>query len=135
VNNPRYDFNFRQLLLIAEALGDLLPRVVFVGGCTTALLVDEAAYSGVRQTEDVDVIVDLNTYMEYQDFGEALKARGFAEDSSGPICRWLYRTDCATVKLDVMSADAKALGFTNRWYKEAMARTSMHELREGLAGC
>jgi hypothetical protein len=70
VNNSKYELNFRQLLLIAEALSDLLPRVVFVGGCTTVLLVDEVAYSGVRQTEDVDVIVDLSTYMAYHDFGD-----------------------------------------------------------------
>lgn len=128
----RYEFNLRQLALIAEALGDLLPHVVFVGGCTTALLVDEVAYSGVRQTEDVDVIVDLATYVEYHKFGEALKARGFMEDTSGPICRWLYRTDYTTAKLDVMSTDVKALNFSNRWYKEAISRTFTHSLREDL---
>lgn len=132
MNDPRYEFNLRQLVLIAEVLGDLLPRVVFVGGCTTVLLVDEAAYSGVRQTEDVDVIVDLSTYLEYQAFSEALKKHGFVEDVSGPICRWLYKDGGVTVKLDVMSADAKALGFTNRWYKEAMHSTTAHSLRHGL---
>jgi len=132
VNNPRYEFNLRQLILIADALGNLLPRVVFVGGCTTALLVDEAAYSGVRQTEDVDVIVDISTYLEYQRFSEALKKRGFIEDTSGPMCRWLYKKDDAAAKLDVMSSDAKALGFTNRWYKEAMYQTTEHSLREDL---
>ena len=54
-----YEFNLRQLELVAAALGGLLSKVTFVGGCTTALLVDEAGYSGVRQTKDVDVIVDL----------------------------------------------------------------------------
>lgn len=132
MNDPRYEFNLRQLVLIAEALGDLLPRVVFVGGCTTVLLVDEVAYSGVRQTEDVDVIVDLSTYLEHQEFSEALRARGFVEDVSGPICRWLYKGGEVTVKLDVMSADAKALGFTNRWYKKAMYQTTEHRLRDGL---
>lgn len=132
MNNLSYEFNVRQLSLVAEALGELLPRVVFVGGCTTVLLVDKVAYSGVRQTEDVDVIVDLSTYFEYQEFSEALKKRGFVEDASGPICRWLYRSDGVITKLDVMSADANALGFTNCWYKEAMSRTTHHLLREGL---
>ena len=42
--DSRYEFNLRQLLLIAQALGDLLPRVFFVGGCTTVLLVDDVAF-------------------------------------------------------------------------------------------
>lgn len=86
----------------------------------------------MRQTEDVDIIVDLSTYLDYQEFGKALRARGFTEDMSGPICRWLYRSCGATVKLDVMSSDAKALGFTNRWYKDAMHQTTTHCLQDGL---
>ena len=54
-----YELNLLQLEKVALALGKLLPRVTFVGGCTTALLVDEAAYFGVRETDDVDVIVDV----------------------------------------------------------------------------
>jgi predicted nucleotidyltransferase len=128
----RYDFNRRQLVLVAQALDDLLPRVVFVGGCTTVLLVDEVAYSGVRQTEDVDVIVDLATYFEYQAFSAALREHGFVEDVSGPICRWLFNSRGARVKLDVMSADASAMGFTNKWYKQALGSTQTHKLTEHL---
>ena len=54
-----YELNLLQLEKVALALGNLLPRVTFVGGCTTVLLVDEAAYFGVRETDDVDVIVDV----------------------------------------------------------------------------
>jgi hypothetical protein len=64
--------------------------------------VDEAAYSGVRQTDDVDVIIDVATYLEYQKFSLELRKRGFNEDTSGPICRWLYKTALSTIKLDVM---------------------------------
>ncbi|WP_317930132.1 nucleotidyl transferase AbiEii/AbiGii toxin family protein [Halioxenophilus sp. WMMB6] len=132
MKNTNYDFNLRQLTIVAEALGPLLPRVTFVGGCTTVLLVDEAAYSGVRQTEDVDVIVDVGTYLQYQKFAESLRQQGFVEDTSGPICRWLYRADNARIKLDVMSADAEALGFTNRWYKTAVQNATKYRLQDNL---
>jgi hypothetical protein len=39
-----YDINIAQLKNIALALDDLLSEVTFVGGCTTALLVDASAF-------------------------------------------------------------------------------------------
>jgi len=65
--------NLMQLEAMASALGDLLPKVTFVGGCTTVLLVDEAAHFGVRKTDDVDVIIDIATLVEYHKFGTALR--------------------------------------------------------------
>ncbi len=75
-----YEVNISQLIEIARALENLLPEVTFVGGCTTALLVDESAYFGIRQTKDVDVIVDVTGYFEYQKFSEKLRKLGFTED-------------------------------------------------------
>jgi hypothetical protein len=50
----------RQLLLSAvEKLAPLLHRLVFVGGCTTGMLLTDPGAAGVRVTRDVDVIVDL----------------------------------------------------------------------------
>ncbi|CCU72627.1 hypothetical protein [Thalassolituus oleivorans] len=51
-----YDINIAQLKNIALALDDLLSEVTFVGGCTTALLVDESAFFGVRQTDDLTLM-------------------------------------------------------------------------------
>jgi len=44
----RNQHNLIHLELVSEALGELLHEVTFVGGCTTVLLVDEAALSGVK---------------------------------------------------------------------------------------
>ncbi|WP_185236085.1 nucleotidyl transferase AbiEii/AbiGii toxin family protein [Teredinibacter franksiae] len=129
-----HDFNLRQLTAIALALGDLLPRVTFVGGCTTALLVDEAAYSGIRHTEDVDVIVDLATYLDVEHFSQALRQRGFKEDSASKvICRWLYPAALNTLKVDVIPIDENGLGFTNRWYRGAMDTALSHSLNDDLS--
>ena len=62
-----------QLEAVASALGELLPQVTFVGGSTTALLVDEAAHHGVRKTDDVDVIIDVATLVEYHQFSKKLR--------------------------------------------------------------
>lgn len=128
-----FEFNLAQLKAIAQGLGDLLPRVTFVGGCTTALLVDKAAYSGVRQTEDVDVIIDVATYLKFQDFSKELRKRGFREDVDGPICRWLFMDNNTTIKLDVMPVDERVLHFSNRWYPGAIRHSIDYSLDENLA--
>lgn len=128
-----YEFNLAQLKAIALALGDLLPEVVFVGGCTTALLVDQSALSGVRQTMDVDVIVDVTTYVGYQRFSRRLREKGFVEDTEGPTCRWLLCEELTTIKLDVMPMDEQALGFSNRWYPAAIENSVTYPLAEDLS--
>jgi len=114
------DINLMQLEAVAVALNDLLPHVTFVGGCTTVLLVDQAAFYGVRKTDDVDVIIDVATRVEYYKFSDRLRNLGFREDSEGPVCRWLLKTRTGIVKLDVMPIDEQILGFSNRWYQEAI---------------
>jgi hypothetical protein len=114
------DSNLMQLEAIASALGDLLPHVTFVGGSTTVLLVDEAAHFGVRKTDDVDVIINVATRVEYHKFSQRLRDHGFREDADGPTCRWLIDTNTVRLKLDVMPIDEAILGFSNRWYKAAI---------------
>lgn len=114
------DFNLLQLEAVAMALDDLLPQVTFVGGSATLLLVDAAAHFGVRKTDDVDVIIDVATLVEYHNFSQRMRELGFREDTDGPICRWLINTDTGRVKLDVMPIDETILGFSNRWYKQAI---------------
>ena len=126
------DINILQLEAVAAALGELLPQVTFVGGSTTVLLVDEAAHHGIRQTDDVDVIVDVATLVEYQRFSKKMRDLGFREDVNGPICRWLFDAETGTVKLDVMPIDEKILGFSNRWYKEAIKKALTMTLPDGL---
>src|ERR1700722_20277338 len=76
---------------MAARLKPLLLEIVFVGGCTTGLLISDSAASPVRATDDVDVIVEVASYAEYARFSKRLRNVGFSEDSSegAPICRWL----------------------------------------------
>lgn len=102
------------LELLAEAAGLLKPllgELVFVGGCTTALLITDKAAAEVRPTYDVDAIAEIGSYAAYADFSERLRRCGFTEDTSegAPICRWRQRKTI----LDVMPLDAKILGFSN----------------------
>ncbi len=119
--------------LLAEAarlLKPLLGELVFVGGCTTALLITDKAAADVRPTYDVDAIAEITSYAAYADFSERLRKIGFAEDTTegAPICRWLQKETI----LDVMPLDEKILGFSNRWYKPAMESAEERDLQQGL---
>ena len=73
--------------IVSDSLGDLLDEVVFVGGASVVFLVPEITYPEIRNTEDVDVIVDIVTKPDYYGFCEKLRKLGFQEDMDGPTCR------------------------------------------------
>ena len=127
----RQNPNFAVTEAVARRLGPLLSEFVFVGGCATGLLITDPASAPVRVTRDVDVIAELaSSYAAYVDLGERLRALGFGEDSSegAPVCRWT----AGDLRLDVMPATGATLGFTNRWYADALAQPQDFELAPDL---
>lgn len=122
--------NLDLLVQAARLLEPLLDELVFVGGCTTALLITDKAAAEVRPTYDVDAIAEITSYADYVDFSERLRKIGFNEDMSegAPICRWRQKKTI----LDVMPLDEKILGFSNRWYRPAMESAEERELETGL---
>jgi hypothetical protein len=114
----------------AEKLRPLLPEIVFVGGCATGLLISDPGAAPVRRTYDVDVISEIVSYADYAVFSERLRALGFTEDSreGAPLCRWQH----GELVLDVMPLDASILGFSNRWYADALRTAVAVELPSGL---
>ena len=123
--------NLANLELVSVTLGKLLPKVTFVGGATTVLLVDEPAHFGIRRTDDVDVVVNVATLMQYEKFGMELRNLGFKEDIDGPICRWKLEGELGKVKLDVVPVEKHILGFSNIWYAEAVTHSDCYTLPSG----
>lgn len=122
--------NLELLISVARLLRPLLDELVFVGGCTTALLITDPAAAEVRSTYDVDAIAEITSYAEYAAFSERLRQLGFAEDhgEGAPICRWAHED----MRFDVMPTDERILGFSNRWYKAAMENAQKMQLENGL---
>lgn len=119
----------RELLIRgAQALGDLRKELIFVGGCTTGLLISDPAAADVRPTRDVDVIAAIASRAEYYKLAKRLHSLGFQEDTE-IICRWQHENE---ISLDVMPTDPEILGFSNPWYPEAIAHAVNHELEPGL---
>jgi len=122
--------NLQLLTEAAKLLIPILDELVFVGGCTTGLLISDEGAGAVRPTFDVDAITKITSYADYLSFSERLRNLGFTEDTSAgaPLCRWQH----GHVNLDVMPLDERILGFSNRWYRGAMEAAQTHELEPDL---
>ena len=121
--------NIKTLELMAIRLGDICKEVVFVGGCTTGLLITDKIVPDVRYTIDVDCIVDVISLSQYHQLEKKLTSQGFKKSlTEDVICRWFYDE----LILDVMPTDEKILGFGNRWYKEAIAASVEHHLTDNI---
>lgn len=107
------------LSTVAKALGDdLRQKVIFVGGCATGLLVtDTVTKDAVRYTEDVDLVVQVMGYPQWVSLQERLKKRGFTVNHNDQV---LCRMRLGDLKVDFMPDDESILGFSNRWYRDAI---------------
>ncbi|TDK26343.1 hypothetical protein E2F46_05200 [Luteimonas aestuarii] len=127
----RPDPNLPHLLAIAQALGDLREQVVFIGGSTAGLLLTDPLAEGVRPTLDVDAVVEAHDLIHFYRIEAQLEQRGFMRDAdSGVICRWKHKP--SGVVFDLMPVDAAVLGFSNRWYGEAVATAQPLQLADGV---
>jgi predicted nucleotidyltransferase len=121
---------------VAEALGpDLREQVAFVGGCTTSfLLTDEFVLEQVRHTDDVDLIVHVMGYPGFHKLQQALRAKGFKDmppdpEESAPVCAMKL----GDLRVDFMPDDPQVLGFSNRWYGDALKTAMPYELSDDLS--
>lgn len=128
INNK--DTNIQMITHVAKRLGNLRDRVVFIGGCTMGIFITDPATPEVRATQDVDVIVEITSRVEYYRLEKELRSRGFKQDrgENAPICRWLV----AEIKVDIMPTQDDILGFSNRWYLPAIKQADHIELENEL---
>lgn len=129
--NPN-DPNVAMLQVVARRLGaDLCDSVVFVGGAVAGLLISDPALPAIRPTEDVDLVVEVMSLVQFQRVEAELRRLGFRQDvrRDAPICRW--QVDGVTV--DVMPSEPDILGFANRWYPQAVATATTGALPDGAS--
>lgn len=122
--------NIESLTIISHRLGELLREVTFIGGGIIGLLITDKAAPDVRFTVDVDCIIDVITHADYYALAKKLRSKGFKEIVTGshPLCRW----DCDGILVDIMPTDKRILGFSNRWYKEALEYSKVVFLSEKI---
>jgi hypothetical protein len=122
--------HFKMIRQVAERLGPLRPKVVFLGGAAAGFHITDSAEPQVRATKDVDVIVEAASVVAYHRLEKTLTELGFFQkiQEEDPICRW-YIDD---VIVDFMPTDENILGFSNRWYLPAIKNSVTIELEPNL---
>jgi hypothetical protein len=127
VANP----NIEIMELAVTRLGRLADEMVFLGGCATGLLITDPLAPPIRATNDVDVICEVASLLDYQRLSKRLRAMGLREDHEpdAPICRWRAQD----MVLDVMPTNPEILGFGNPWYQPAFAAAGQATLPSGKA--
>jgi predicted nucleotidyltransferase len=126
----QHSIHTQMIKQVAERLGPLRSKVVFLGGSATGFHLTDEAQPEIRATKDVDVIVEIGSIVEYHRLEKTLMELGFFQkiQEDDPICRW-YIDD---VIVDVMPTDENILGFSNRWYLSAIKNAVKIELEPDL---
>src|SRR5437868_2730164 len=109
---------------VANALGDLKDKVVFVGGSSVSLYADRTTFD-VRPTDDIDVIVEILNYSGRTKLEEKLLSLGFTNDiNSGIVCRYIINH----LIVDIMPTNDDSIGFNTKWYPEGFNKSVNYKL-------
>jgi hypothetical protein len=119
--------NIVRLKAVNQALCGLLEQdFAFVGGAVVSLYADRFAEE-VRPTDDVDVLVEVYTRIEYTRLEERLRQLGFRLDTSA---KFVGRFIIQNLIVDFMPLEEKVLGFNNLWYKDGLKHAKATMLDE-----
>ena len=126
----QHSIHIEMIKQVAESLGPLRSKVVFLGGSATGFHITDKAEPEIRATKDVDIIVEVASRVDFHQLEKTLRELGFIQkmQKDDPICRW-YIND---VIVDVMPTDENILGFSNKWYLPAIKNSVTIELEPNL---
>ena len=120
--------NIEMIKTVVTGLGKMANDVVFVGGAITEFYIEnKSLISELRQTDDVDCIIEVASRKNYSDLEEQLRKQKFENDRK-IICRWHYQG----IIVDIMPTDARILGFSNRWYSEGILHSISYQIDKNM---
>jgi len=100
---------------VAEGLGELNQRVVYVGGAVVSMYINDPAADDVRPTKDIDISLEIASLTELEEIRQELRNKGFSQTADEDvICRFRYRD----IKVDVMSTKEIGWAPANIWFEE-----------------
>lgn len=116
--------NIVRIKAVQNSLGDLRDKVVFVGGATVSLYAQREAPE-IRETKDVDILVEIATNWDYAAVEEQLRNLGYQND---PDSKFVGRYLLSGLIVDLMATAENILGFSNKWYKEGFQTAIDHRI-------
>ncbi|MDH4472425.1 MAG: nucleotidyl transferase AbiEii/AbiGii toxin family protein [Fluviicola sp.] len=117
---------------IAQALGDLNDRVVYVGGAVVSLYIDDSSAEDVRPTKDIDISMNIASLSELEAIREILVKKGFYQShEDNVICR--FRFD--DIQLDVMATKEIGWAPANVWFAPGFEKLITFTIDEVTIQC
>ncbi len=100
---------------VALTLGELNKDVIYVGGATVSLYINDPAADDVRPTKDIDISLQILSIPQLEELREQLVEKGFSQSADlGVICR--FKLD--DILVDVMSTKAVGWAPANPWFAD-----------------
>ena len=123
------EFNREVIRRISLALGEMNERVIFVGGATIGLYINDPAAEDVRATKDVDITVEIASIGELESIREDLIKKGFKQSpEDSVICRFRYDN----IKVDVMSTKEVGWAPANPWFLQGFAQREAFQIGDQM---
>lgn len=123
--------NLRRIEIVADTLGDLRDKVVFVGGATVSLYAHDVEPFDSRVTDDVDGIIQVANYSAHANFEEKLRQRGFANHVTSKVrCRYIIKNPIENIIVDIMPTEDINMGFKNRWYTDGFKNSIEYSISQ-----
>ena len=118
--------NIVRIKAVHNLLAELKDKVVFVGGATVSLYAQRET-TAIRETKDVDILVEIASTWDYADIEEQLRKIGFQNDPDSTfVGRYLHQG----LIIDLMATEENILGFSNKWYKDGFQTAINYEIDE-----
>lgn len=110
---------------VAQALGELNDRIVYVGGAVAGFYADDPGAAEIRPTKDIDIVFEIVSALELEDLRQKLAQRGFhnAKDAN-VICRFHY----GDILLDVMATQNIGWAPANPWFQSGFDRAEIRHV-------
>jgi len=121
---------YEPIEIVANGFKEILNDMTFVGGATVVMYLDSPGAQVPRPTEDVDCVVEMSSWLSFNELESQLTALGFRHDTrpGSPICRWIFQG----VAVDIMPTDPNLLGFSNKWYDDGIRYRENRTLPNGI---
>ncbi len=117
--------NRRIIERVAIALEELNDDVVYVGGATVSLYVNDPAAKDVRATKDIDISVEIASISQLEELRENLTAKGFIQTADlKVICRFKLEE----ILLDVMGTKPIGWALANPWFELGFEKRELIEM-------